>query len=326
MNAGSALFGVKLAHNAGPMRYQTAKAICRLLPPLVAQRVRDVLFPRETAYQSAAPFSIRSVTGSEFRGHMNDFHEYPFSMHGYFEWRHIAVARAVCPTGSTIVEVGANVGTETVGFLDIVGARGQVHAFEPDPALVARLRSNLAGADTRALTVHEVALSHEEGEAFFVTTSNSTASGGGHLTDAGGTGMLKVPLRRLDDVMSKEEVSAIFMDVEGAELRVLRGAERVLREQRPVIVLEATEALQARLGSSLRDVRAFLDAHKYSSFEVGRYGLRELGSVAPAASNWACIPADKPELRRKIDRSILMSGVLPPLRHVSPLAPASPGR
>jgi FkbM family methyltransferase len=305
------------------MRYQTAKAICSVLPPLVAQRVRDILYPRETAYQSASAFSIRSVTGSEFRGRMNDFHEYPFSMHGYFEWRHIAVARAASPAGSTIVEVGANVGTETVGFLDVVGPRGRVHAFEPDQSLVARLQSNLAGADTRALTVHDVALSHEDGEAFFVTTSHSTASGSGHLTDTGAAGMVKVRLRRMDDVLTNDDVSAIFMDVEGAELRVLRGAERILAAKRPVIVLEASEVLQARLNSSLRDLRAFLVAHGYSIFEVARYGLRAIGSQPPAASNWACIPDEKPDLKRKIDRSILLCGVLPPLRHVSPLAPST---
>jgi FkbM family methyltransferase len=305
----------------GSMRYQAAKAICSVLPPLVAQRVRDVLYPRETAYHRAATFSVRSVTGSEFRGRMNDFHEYPFSMHGYFEWRSLAVARAVCPAGSTIVEVGANVGTETIGFLDIVGPGGRVHAFEPDPSLVARLRSNLAGADTRGLTVHELALSHEDGTAFFVTTSHGTSSGSGHITDQGDAGMLKVTLRRLDDVLPDDKVSAIFMDVEGAELRVLRGGEKLLDSQRPVIVLEASEVLQARLGSSLQEVAAFLKSHRYTSFEIARYGLRD---IAPGpATNWACIPDEKPELRRKIDRSILLSGVLPPLRHVSPLAPSS---
>jgi FkbM family methyltransferase len=302
------------------MRYQTAKAICSLLPPLVAQRVRDVLYPRATAYRSAAPFTIRSVTGSEFHGHMDDFHEYPFSVHGYFEWRHIAVARAACAPGSTIVEVGANVGTETIGFLDIVGPRGHVHAFEPDPALVARLRSNLAGADTRRLAVHEVALSNEEGDAFFVTTSNGTASGSGHLTDTGGVGNLKVPLRRLDDVIPDEDVSAIFMDVEGAELRVLLGAQRLLESKRPLVVLEAAELLQARLGSSLQQIRDFLRSIRYSAFVVGRYGLEELGNAPPPASNWACFPEEKAALKRKIDRSILLSGVLPPLRRVSPLA------
>jgi FkbM family methyltransferase len=302
------------------MRYRAAKAICSVLPPLVAHRVRDVLFSRQTAYERATTFSVRSVTGSEFRGRMNDFHEYPFSIHGYFEWRSLAVARAICPAGSTIVEVGANVGTETVGFLDIVGSNGRVHAFEPDPALVARLRSNLGGVDTRSLTVHEVALSDQNGTTFFVTTSDSTSSGSGHITDHGSAGMLEVKVRRLDDILPDEKVSAIFMDVEGAELRVLRGGEKLLNSHRPAIVLEASEVLQARLGSSLRELAAFLKSHRYASFAIGRYGLCD---IAPGpATNWACIPEEKPALKRKIDRTILLSGVLPPLRYVSPLAPS----
>ena len=40
--------------------------------------------------------------------------------------------------GDVILEVGANVGTETVSYADIVGPDGIVHAFEPVPSNVSR--------------------------------------------------------------------------------------------------------------------------------------------------------------------------------------------
>jgi FkbM family methyltransferase len=309
------------------MQYEIARAVCSVLPPLVAQRVREMIFPRSKAYQSASEFSTRSVTGSEFRGRLNDFHEYPFAVHGYFGWRHIAVAHAVCPPGSTIVEAGANVGTETIAFLDIVGPQGRVHAFEPDPLLVARLRSNLAAVNTDPLIVHNMALSADVGEADFVSTSDTTASGGGHIVAEVTAGVFKVPMNRLDNVTTDDNLSAIFMDVEGAELRVLRGAEKLLAAQRPVIVLEASEALQARLGGSLAALRAFLDQHRYVPFEIGGWGLRDLHPEPPPVSDWVCLPAEKAALlRRKIHRAILLAGVLPPLRHLSPLTRANVAR
>lgn len=60
------------------------------------------------------------------------FHFYPFIFHGFYDWRNIAVCSAVCGAGSSIIEVGGNVGTETVCFADIVGREGHVVALEPD--------------------------------------------------------------------------------------------------------------------------------------------------------------------------------------------------
>ena len=47
-----------------------------------------------------------------------------------------------------------------------------------------------------------------------------------------------VPIVRLDDVVTERPVRMIKMDVEGAEPQVLRGARRLLREDRPIVVSE----------------------------------------------------------------------------------------
>ena len=78
-------------------------------------------------------------------------------MHGFSDWRNIVVASTLCRQGDVIVEVGANIGTETISFLDIVGPRGEVLALEPDPNLIERLLRNLSDADTTALKPLNVA-------------------------------------------------------------------------------------------------------------------------------------------------------------------------
>ena len=62
---------------------------------------------------------------------------YPFAVHGYFYCTAWGITLAIFAPGDTIVEVGANVGTETIGFSDIVGRSGRVIAFEPVPANIA---------------------------------------------------------------------------------------------------------------------------------------------------------------------------------------------
>src|SRR6478672_10767871 len=135
------------------MRYELARALSPLLPPLGAHRIRELLYPRSRAYRDNRPFLVHAVTGSPFCGSTRDLHEYEFSVHGYFDWRNVALARAACSQGDTIVEVGA----KTIAFLDIVGANGTVHAIEPDPTLVARMKRNLGWATVGALRVHPCA-------------------------------------------------------------------------------------------------------------------------------------------------------------------------
>lgn len=117
-----------------PVRLAIAQRVCRNLPPLFAQRLRSVIYPFEQASRDDYEFIVRAQTGSIFKNTTSDYHAYPFSVHGYSDWRNWAIALALCSPGDTIVEVGANVGTETIGFADIVGSLGKVYAFEPLPS------------------------------------------------------------------------------------------------------------------------------------------------------------------------------------------------
>lgn len=76
----------------------------------------------------------RARTGGSLIGNYSDIHFEEFTRCGQYDWRNIAAMSALVKPGDTIVEVGSNVGTETVSFRDLVGANGSVHAFEPAPA------------------------------------------------------------------------------------------------------------------------------------------------------------------------------------------------
>ena len=51
------------------------------------------------------------------------------------------------------------------------------------------------------------------------------------------TGETEVQARRLDDVLAGRKVTFIKMDIEGSEMAALRGAERIIREQRPRLAI-----------------------------------------------------------------------------------------
>jgi hypothetical protein len=105
---------------------------------------------------------VRALTGSFVLIRPTDRQTRIFSVLGYLDWRLWAAAVALCEPGDTIVEAGANVGMETVGFSDIVGGDGKVVAFEPVPSSLDALRDSLLIARHRNVEMLPFALGDAE--------------------------------------------------------------------------------------------------------------------------------------------------------------------
>lgn len=135
------------------------------------------------------------------------------------------------------VDVGANIGNHTLWFAGPCGL--EVDAFEP--RLHDELASNvdLNGFDDR-VRVHAVALGARVGSANHV--------GKGRLEPAH---LGPISVRPLD-LMRLTDVALIKIDVEGMEPAVLRGAERTIHRDRPVIFAETWESNRAAIADILK--------------------------------------------------------------------------
>lgn len=135
--------------------------------------------------------------------------------------------------GATVFDVGAHVGYYTVLASVLAGPRGRVFAFEPNPANHSFLQRHVALNGLDNVMIENAAVSDRNGTASFAF---GTGSGTGRL-DSSGT--LHVRTIRLDDFCSERGVhpQVLKIDVEGAELDVLRGAAAVITANHPVIFL-----------------------------------------------------------------------------------------
>jgi FkbM family methyltransferase len=291
------------------------------LPPLLAQQVRAWLVPYAQARRDDRLCESRAITGSRLEGRTGDFHFYPFSVQGYYDWRNVAIAAALVRGGETIVEIGANVGTETVCFSDLVGPAGRVHAIEPLPANVAWLRRAEAHVVHDNITLHPCALSDRTGTAAFAEPP-AHHSGVGHLAAGGdASAQLRVDCETLDNLLAAiGPVHLIFMDVEGEELNVLRGGLRQLRARRPPLVLEASPKLLERAGATIGALHRLLLDLGYAVYEIARFGLKPAAPAQQArACNWLCLSSEDRVRRGRIARCLLRAGLLPCVRGLNPL-------
>lgn len=140
------------------------------------------------------------------------------------------------PRGSTVVDVGANIGLSTILLARMTD---RVIAFEPSPPNVEFLRRNLERNGIRNVEVHAAAASSQPGTlrfhvAQFGAGSHVVASD--HIS-AETVATVNVPAVMLDQA-DLPQIAFIKIDAEGHEPDVLAGARRLLMRDRPLIYTE----------------------------------------------------------------------------------------
>lgn len=153
--------------------------------------------------------------------------------------------------GSVVFDLGAHIGYYTLLASTLVRSGGRVVACEPSPRNLRHLRGHTEMNRLRNVEIVPAAVCEVEGTAHF---SSRGGSGTGHLA---AEGALRVATTTVDHVRRSTGRSPDFMkiDVEGAEVELLRGATDTLREARPVIFLsthgpELRKAATALLSSA----------------------------------------------------------------------------
>lgn len=152
-----------------------------------------------------------------------------------------------------IVDVGACVGAFTVAMRECL-THSTYHLFEPRTECYPYLENNVG--DIENVHIYDYALSDKDGIAQMSYPEQYVRMGNASMY-GGGIESYTVRTRRLDDVITGP-VHLIKIDVEGAELDVLHGAERILREYKPAIYVELKDVHQARAGRTSDDVAHYI--------------------------------------------------------------------
>ena len=143
--------------------------------------------------------------------------------------------------GDVAVEVGANIGSHTVGLGKAVGAQGKVYAFEPQRACYALLQAQIA-----LNRLSNVVIAYNEGvgrerSRLWVPAANYDKLGnfgGLSLGEQQGGSAQPVDVVTLDERLGDSKCSLIKIDVEGMEADVIRGGLKTIREHRPFLYVE----------------------------------------------------------------------------------------
>jgi FkbM family methyltransferase len=180
----------------------------------------------------------------------------------------LALIRRHSRRGGLACDVGANKGSYLYWM-----ARwsGRVVAFEPQPGLAAYLKTISATLPLRNVTVEQKGVSDHSG--VLTLHMPSVNSPEASLEPIEGAQRIDVPVVSLDDYFAPgERLALLKVDVEGHELGVFRGADRILREDRPVLLFEC-EQRHLKTGSVF-DCFRHLEARGYAGRFIHGRSLR----------------------------------------------------
>jgi len=170
--------------------------------------------------------------------------------------------------GMTIVDIGVNKGYFSLLFAKLMNDRGKVLSFEPDPDNCFWVRKSIQANGYRCIELFQYALSDKEGS---VTFYLGKKSGWGSVFPSSLTEekAITVKTRKLDNVLKEEgmnKVDIIKIDVQGADLLVLKGAETTLKRQNIKLAMDVdVKSLGER--NQLFD---FLESCGFKIFRIGK--------------------------------------------------------
>jgi FkbM family methyltransferase len=177
----------------------------------------------------------------------------------------------LCLPGRVFVDVGAHIGSV------IDGARrhsrpAALIAVEAIPDKADALRAKFPD-----VTIHCCAVGEADGEMpFFVDLRRPGYSSLYRTKGAGGDiKEIRVPIRRLDDLVGEAAIDIVKIDVEGAELGVLRGSEALVARSRPTVMFESgPEEAGGYTKAALWD---WFEAHDYALLVPNRVAHEDPG-------------------------------------------------
>ena len=197
-----------------------------------------------------------------------------FFLGRYYDLPTQLTLRSLLRPGDRMLDVGANIGMISLLAARLVGPGGRIDAFEPNPRCEERLRQMLRDNRIQHVEVYPFGLSDCAAQAQLTLPDASTGSG--TLSDvplearSPDARYYDVRVCRGDDVIAGNpgRPIAVKIDVEGHEVRVLRGLGKTIERAQPAFLVETIPEHLERAGSGVEELVGLLRDHGYRGHQM----------------------------------------------------------
>ena len=233
--------------------------------------IKNKLFSSNTVYKVYNNINIKIFPNV-------GFHCLNILNHGGFDT--IKIFEKYLTLGNNFIDIGANLAYMSINASKIVGPKGKIISFEPDNTIYNLLENNIFLNNVENIKLNKIGLSNYNGEASF---NIATESGLSRLENKNNNleGLIlqtKTTIKVntldsyiLDNNLTNLKIHMIKIDVEGHELNILQGAINLLKDSKPIIILEINPGALIQNDLSLTNIFDFLNSLEYDSFFINSH-------------------------------------------------------
>lgn len=211
----------------------------------------------------------------------------------YFMRRHLN-------SGDTFVDVGANIGLMSMVARKAVGASGRVWAFEANRNTFDILEKNLALNQYDEVLCFECGLGAKRETKLLFDNWSINRGAASTVVEGNNAKSTEISILTLDEVANQQEIipSMIKIDVEGMEEEVLIGAERVIRNYRPILIVEFSTERANNSREKVFNKILSLTGYKFFKLKGSKERSSKLVEIKtlkdiPIDDNVFCLPIEK---------------------------------
>jgi FkbM family methyltransferase len=250
------------------------------IPDRIRRKIRNL----QVSYSRKTEYTVKANFGFKIKLNITrDVDKFFFLEH--FEPATLNFFSKLISSGNIVIDVGANIGIYTLIASKKLQNSGKVYSFEPSDWAYHRLIENINLNSFKNIVVIKKAVSDYSGKAeFFVCEDDAYNS-------LGANPIKKVTSKKIVDAITLDEffehfkikkVDIIKIDAEGADFLVLKGGEKLIMTNSPVIFCEYNRYTKARENFNLNDMLTLLENWKYKIFELDESKLIQF---EPSTSN-----------------------------------------
>jgi FkbM family methyltransferase len=171
---------------------------------------------------------------------------------------------------SVFADIGVNIGIHTF-YIKSQYPDLSVICFDPSPSSWKYFELSVKYNNILGIQLEPIALADQDGELDFYNWGEE--SSGDSLKDTKRVhgikpNIIKVPVKKLDDVNNSHRITVVKMDCEGAEFGILKGAKRMISKSQPLILLEFHIVNRKAFSVSSDDIFTLLDEICYEMYDI----------------------------------------------------------
>lgn len=228
--------------------------------------------------ESESPWRVFSFRGISMKVDTSKSMGAAIYWRGAHDWAPVFAFEKCIKPGDTVIDIGANQGEYSLIAARKTGNTGKVLAFEPMKSLYRQLRENIAlnkNFEARTVAV-PIGLSEQAGVLDLYGKSGTNEGVNTLYPTAEHTVRIEsIKLDTLDHQLQNlgiNKVDVIKIDVEGAELQVLKGAQKTLSQHLPTLLLEINRESCLAAGYTPEEILTFLKTFGYRFKKIGLRG------------------------------------------------------